>query len=155
MNFSCKQCCTVVLVNNCDTYFMIMRIFPVLLMAITGCVIRHTQKINQHYSYTLPSCLPAVGSCIICQPLFHSSTHTYIHITPYAYLRSILGLIGCRQLFSMTSHSRSRSEARREADWNLKSEIRLFALPHAAGKVSHHHHHAFCVYYVSTQLPSS
>ena len=35
-----------------------------------------------------------------------------------------------------------------EADWNLKSEIRLFALPHAAGKVSHHH--AFCVYYVST-----
>ena len=37
-----------------------------LLMAITGFVIRHTQKINQHYSYTLPSCLPAVGSCIIC-----------------------------------------------------------------------------------------
>ena len=67
---------------------------------------------------------------------FYTYIHTYYTIR--SYLRSILGLIGCRQLFSMTSHSQSRSEARREADWNLKSEIRLFALPHAAGKVSHH-----------------
>ena len=75
--------------NNCDTYFMIMRIFPVLLMAITGCVIRHTQKINQHYSYThyyLAACQLLGVVYYVCYVLasFSSSLslyeYTYIHI---------------------------------------------------------------------------
>ena len=77
--------------NNCDTYFMIMRIFPVLLMAITGCVIRHTQKINQHYSYThyyyLAACQLLGVVCMLCMlrvsffflvSFSSMSTHTYI-----------------------------------------------------------------------------
>ena len=76
--------------NNCDTYFMIMRIFPVLLMAITGCVIRHTQKINQHYSYThyyLAACQLLGVVCMLCMlrvsffflvSFSSMSTYTYI-----------------------------------------------------------------------------
>ena len=78
--------------NNCDTYFMIMRIFPVLLMAITGCVIRHTQKINQHYSYThyyLAACQLLGVVCMLCMlrvsffflvSFSSMSTHMYIFI---------------------------------------------------------------------------
>ena len=69
---------------------MIMRIFPVLLMAITGCVIRHTQKINQHYSYThyyLAACQLLGVVCMPCMlrvsffflvSVSSMSTHTYL-----------------------------------------------------------------------------
>ena len=69
---------------------MIMRIFPVLLMAITGCVIRHTQKINQHYSYThyyLAACQLLGVVCMLCMlrvsffflvSFSSMSTHTYL-----------------------------------------------------------------------------
>ena len=75
--------------NNCDTYFMIMRIFPVLLMAITGCVIRHTQKINQHYSYThyyLAACQLLGVVYYVCYVLasFSSSLSlVWVHICTY------------------------------------------------------------------------
>ena len=64
---------------------MIMRIFPVLLMAITGCVIRHTQKINQHYSYThyyLAACQLLGVVYYVCYVLasFSSSLSLYIYI---------------------------------------------------------------------------
>ena len=79
--------------NNCDTYFMIMRIF-LALRRRHGRVIDgdnwlrnppHPEDKPTLFLHTLlPSCLPAVGSCILCMLrvsfFFLVSLLVYIHI---------------------------------------------------------------------------
>ena len=116
----CKQCSsTVVLVNNCDTYFMIMRIF--LALRRHGRVIDgdnwlrnppHPEDKPTLFLHITYSCLPAVGSCIMLASFFFLVyKHTYIDITQLVELRcrSCSSLIGC--------HHRPRVESTNSSRW--------------------------------------
>ena len=88
-NYHCAYCTTaaVVVVNNCDTYFMIMRIF--LALRRHGRVIDgdnwlrnppHPEDKPTLFLHITYSCLPAVGSCIMLASFFFLVyKHTYIH----------------------------------------------------------------------------
>ena len=145
-NYHCAYCTTaaVVVVNNCDTYFMIMRIF--LALRRHGRVIDgdnwlrnppHPEDKPTLFLHITYSCLPAVGSCIMLASFFFLVyIHTYIDITQFVELRSILlqlnwlsspsGVNSSRWRTRWATSPSSRPHVVRaklsEADWNLKSK---------------------------------